>query len=66
LAGYFLLTYNWVDQPVKIGFVNPIARVWMSFRPGLPFPPPDSDVTAGVVWCWVGSGSVAGPGAGDS
>ena len=49
LAGYFLLTYNWVDQPVKIGFVNPIARVWMSFRPGLPFPPPDSDVTAGVL-----------------
>jgi len=49
LAGYFLLTYNWVEQPVKIDFVNRIARVWMSFRPGLPFPPSDSDITAGIL-----------------
>jgi hypothetical protein len=49
LAGYFLLTYNWADQPVEIGFVNRIARVWMSFRPGLPFSPPDSEVTAEIL-----------------
>jgi hypothetical protein len=49
LSGYFLLTYSWIDQPVKIGLVNRIARVWMSIRPGLPYPPPDSDITAGVL-----------------
>jgi O-antigen ligase len=49
LAGYFLLTYNWADQPVEIGFVNRIARVWMSFRPGLPFSSPDSAVTAEIL-----------------
>jgi hypothetical protein len=34
---------------VKIGFVKRIARVWMSFRPGLPFPPFDSGVKASIL-----------------
>lgn len=51
LAVYFLLTYNWQAEPVKIGFVNRLGLRWMALRgTGLAgLPTIDTDVAAGIL-----------------
>ncbi|HEX7975056.1 MAG TPA: O-antigen ligase family protein [Anaerolineales bacterium] len=51
LAVYFLLTYNWQAEPVKIDFVNRIGLNWMAMRGGglAGLPQIETDVAAGIL-----------------
>ena len=49
LAAYFLLTYNWQESPLPIRSINQLALAWMRYRPYLPLPAPDTDLTGGVL-----------------
>lgn len=49
LAIYFLLAYDWLAEPVKIGLANRMGLRWMALRPELPVPAPDADIIAGIL-----------------
>jgi O-antigen ligase len=34
-SAYFLLTHNWVAEPLKVGFLNQIGTAWTPLRPKL-------------------------------
>ena len=37
IAGLFLLTHNWLEQPARFAVFQEFGRSWMSIRPQLPF-----------------------------
>jgi O-antigen ligase len=37
IAGFFLLTHNWLEQPARFAALQELGRSWMSVRPQLPF-----------------------------
>ena len=49
LAGYFLLSNNWVTQPADFGLVNRIGKSWMTIRIGLPSIFDNANIPAGIL-----------------